>query len=405
MRSILFISTMYPNPLRPGTPICHYFVKEWAKMGYSIIVIHFRSMFPRIYVLLAKAFPGLAKRYVGNHVELDTKKETVCFEKDGIPVFSIPIFKLFPHGKYSNKEINKSISNICGIIKNRGFVPDAIIGHFYNPQLPVIVGLKTLFPKAKTCVSFHESNPVVIDRILPKNPEVFFSKIDILGFRSLPIKTSFECYFGSGHKSLLCYSGTSSEFLNAPKKNGRYNGEGPIHHFLYVGQFIERKYPKVVIEALNEVFCGKGFELTYVGEKQFVFSEVERYVNDHGLSSIVKFLGKIPREEIIPVYDASDCFIMISRDEVFGLVYLEAMARGCITIASKNEGMEGIIEDGVNGFLCKAGDKEELKTIIGTINSMSAEERLSISQKAIETATRFSDFNVAKNYIESVMNA
>ena len=55
---------------------------------------------------------------------------------------------------------------------------------------------------------------------------------------------------------------------------------------------------------------------------------------------------------------------MISKEETFGLVYLEAMSMGCITIASKNEGMEGIIIDGENGFLCTAGDDDELASII-----------------------------------------
>ena len=38
---------------------------------------------------------------------------------------------------------------------------------------------------------------------------------------------------------------------------------------------------------------------------------------------------------------------MISELETFGLVYIEAMAAGCITIASRNEGFDGIIKDGV----------------------------------------------------------
>ena len=58
------------------------------------------------------------------------------------------------------------------------------------------------------------------------------------------------------------------------------------------------------------------------------------------------------REEVIRQMDNHDVFVMISRNETFGLVYLEAMARGCITIASRNEGFDGVIEHGVNGFLC-----------------------------------------------------
>lgn len=50
---------------------------------------------------------------------------------------------------------------------------------------------------------------------------------------------------------------------------------------------------------------------------------------------------------------ASDCFIMISKNEAFGLVYLEAMSAGCITIASRGEGFDGVIIHGVNGFYVK----------------------------------------------------
>ena len=95
---------------------------------------------------------------------------------------------------------------------------------------------------------------------------------------------------------------------------------------------------------------------------------------------------------------------MGSKSEVFGLVYLEAMARGCITIAARNEGMDGIIETGKNGFLCEAGNADELTSIIKRINSLSADEKRQISENARHTAEELSDFNVAKRYLEAVMN-
>ena len=80
------------------------------------------------------------------------------------------------------------------------------------------------------------------------------------------------------------------------------------------------------------------------------------------------------------------------------------MSRGCITIAGKGEGMEGIIEHGVNGFLCEPGNAEELASIIRHINSLSAEEKKAISDSAKETANDLSDYNVAKRYIDTVMS-
>ena len=111
----------------------------------------------------------------------------------------------------------------------------------------------------------------------------------------------------------------------------------------------------------------------------------------------------MPRQEIIPILDRSDVFILISRGEVFGLVYIEAMSRGCIVIASKGEGMEGVIENGINGFLCEAGNADELAGIIRHIQGLSDDERKRITEAAITTSLKLTDVAVAKDYIETVM--
>ena len=90
---------------------------------------------------------------------------------------------------------------------------------------------------------------------------------------------------------------------------------------------------------------------------------------------------------------------MISENETFGLVYLEAMGRGCITIGSKNQGIDGVIINGVNGFLCKEGDQDDLKKIIKQINLLTSLERQQISQNAIDTVKELTDFEAAKKYI------
>jgi glycosyltransferase involved in cell wall biosynthesis len=79
------------------------------------------------------------------------------------------------------------------------------------------------------------------------------------------------------------------------------------------------------------------------------------------------------------------------------------MARGCITIASRNEGFDGVIVDGENGFLCEAGNAQELASIIKRINMMSPIERQAISDRAIETAKLLTDENAAKMYIDNVI--
>ncbi len=402
---ILLLTTMYPDPLRPATKVCHYFARQWKTMGHEVVVVNYRSMFPPIYTIAARLFPKLATRYVGNHVEMDRNMQIVEHEVEGIPVYSIPIFKYVPHGTYPQRSIQKQLNILQKIIQERNFNPDAIIGHFYNPQIELVAKLKDIYPNAHACVTLHEPDTSCIRRVWPKNCDDLISSIDVFGFRSLPIQRNFEKNFGTGHRGFHCCSGTPAEYLIAPPTRQRVFSDGPMHNFIYVGQFIKRKYPAVVAEALLNVYPDKDFKLTYVGEKEYVYNEVQAYTDENGLQNKVTYTGKIPREDIIRYYDDADCFIMVSRGEVFGLVYLEAMARGCITIAARNEGMEGIIEDGVNGFLCNPGDVMELVSIIKRINALSAAQKEEISINARHTAEVLSDYNVASNYLNAVMKA
>ena len=165
---------------------------------------------------------------------------------------------------------------------------------------------------------------------------------------------------------------------------------------------IERKYPSQIIDSLIEVYPDKNFSIDYVGigrELETIKSKIEKYqINEQ-----VNICGHISRNSILDKYDNADCMIMISKHEAYGLVYLEAMARGCITIAAKQEGFDGIIKDGVNGFLCKAGDHKELASVIQRINNLTAIERQEISDRAIETAKWLTDKNAANMYLNDLM--
>lgn len=403
MKQILLLTTMYPTPLRPGTKVCHYFAREWVKMGYEVIVIHYRSMFPRIYTDLASMFPKLAYKYVGNHVEMDRNMNIVQHSEEGIPVYSIPIFKYFPHGAYSKGEIKKQVKQLKRILSDNNYSPDAIIGHFHNPQFQIIGALKKEYPNAKTCVSLHELSMAPIKNCYGEQTMNVLKGVDKVGFRSVPIKQRFEDAFGNNFNTLVCWSGTPQFYIDTPATCEREFKDGPVTKFLFVGQTIKRKYPRETIEAIHKAMGEKDYKLAYVGTKDFAYQETVDYVNANNLTDNVVFTGRIPRDEIVKYYDESECFVLISSGEVFGLVYLEAMSRGCITIAGKREGMEGIIENGVNGYLCEPGDVEELKSIINQINQLSAKEKKEISDKARKTATQLSEYQVAKTYLEDVI--
>lgn len=81
---------------------------------------------------------------------------------------------------------------------------------------------------------------------------------------------------------------------------------------------------------------------------------VRRQVNKRNLGDRVVFLGNQSRvEAILPL---CDLFLLPSEEESFGLAALEALASGVPVIGTSGTGLVEVIEDNVNGFLCRVGD-------------------------------------------------
>ncbi len=74
------------------------------------------------------------------------------------------------------------------------------------------------------------------------------------------------------------------------------------------------------------------------------------------LQNEVIFLGAMDNKQVIENLCRNTVFVMVSSPEGFGIVYLEAMASGCITIGTENEGISDIITHGENGFLLPKDD-------------------------------------------------
>ena len=115
------------------------------------------------------------------------------------------------------------------------------------------------------------------------------------------------------------------------------------------------------------------------------------------------FSGRVSREEVQKKMGEAQVFTLISHGETYGMVYIEAMLQGCLTIASKGEGFDGIIQDGVNGFICPPGDQKALEAVYQRIANMTEAERNRIGQAAIDTAIHYSEREVAERYLQNVM--
>lgn len=399
---ILLLSTLYSLPgekILNNTNVCGSFAKEWAKSGHEVHVIYQYPIYHKILHWAAKFFEKfIANRFYG---AVTTKRITSIdrFNVDNVSILRIPLYKIAPHFFYSNKEISSHIDKIIKENEKDCFIPDVIVGHFFYPNIEIVSKLKKVY-NCKSAISIHYQG-ININKVfkrLTKNGNEMLESIDSWGYRSVPIQRYFEAVFGQFPNYFFCFSGVPKIFFSEKFKNKDFS---KISKITYVGALIKRKHPLAVVKGAYKTFNNK-FTLSYIGSGN-QRTLIEQYAKKEGIPENVVFYGHVERGQIARFLEDTQIFIMISSKETFGLVYLEAMSKGCIVIASKNEGMEGIIHHGENGFLCTAGDDQELATLLAKITSLPHEELTKISMNAYKTALNMTDEKVAQRYFEAII--
>jgi glycosyltransferase involved in cell wall biosynthesis len=83
----------------------------------------------------------------------------------------------------------------------------------------------------------------------------------------------------------------------------------------------------------------------------------------------VNFLGALPVGEVAKLYDQHDLFVLPSRMEGFGIVFVEALSRGLPIIARNDCAMPEIVQAPRYGRLIDNDDPDHLaSTILDALN-------------------------------------
>lgn len=392
---------IYPaNDLqKENTPVVHYFTRQWVVMGYNVVVIHYPYNFPKCVGRFIRPFVKYAKKLFGMAVIRTTYLSENDYILEDVRVKRIPLKKVKPHGRYKKKEIRKAYNNTVDYLRSINFVPDIVVAHWANPQLELLPLFKQKY-SVPVCYVDHLAGRDILSAYKNQSYQLI-SCLDLIGYRSDYIKRRFEEQFHPTCRSFYCYSGIPEQYLPEETITRKIDA---VRTFIFVGTFIKRKYPAGIIPALCKAYGQEPFAMKYVGRGQEEDS-IRTIASECDVTEKVEILGFMPRVEVVKRLDESDVFIMMSKNETFGLVYLEAMARGCITIASRSEGFDGIIQDGVNGFLCEAGDANDLANVINKIRSLSIEELSKMSSNAMQTARCLTDKKVASDYLACLKEA
>jgi phosphatidylinositol alpha-1,6-mannosyltransferase len=112
-----------------------------------------------------------------------------------------------------------------------------------------------------------------------------------------------------------------------------------------------------LLPALSDKQSGLVYLIAGIGEDR---PRLEALAREQGVAEKVRFLGKVPVNDLPDLYRAADLFVLPSTGEGFGIVYLEAMACGTPALGLRAGGAPDALGDGELGWcvepdqLCEA---------------------------------------------------
>jgi glycosyltransferase involved in cell wall biosynthesis len=108
-----------------------------------------------------------------------------------------------------------------------------------------------------------------------------------------------------------------------------------------------------------------------------------------GVADRVVFAGFVPEAEKADHYRLADAYVMPSRGEGFGFVFLEAMACGIPVLGSKLDGSREALRGGKLGILVDPWDRDDLQRgIMETLQRPRGDIPPGLSHFSVENFTR-----------------
>ena len=287
-----------------------------------------------------------------------------------------PFYKSAIYGKVEN--INyflPFVGNIKRKIKTK-FTPDIVIAHmpsgtiFANKlQLPFVAGVHVSDLEVLTNPIYSIYFKTELEKAY-KNATKIACRSNVLKQKFLKLYPEYE------NKTFVCYSGIDFEPI---ERNWQPSGKIRV---LTCANLIKRKNVDLVIKECENL----NVELRIIGDGK-------ELKNLKKLSSKPVFLGYLPHTKVLEEMKKADIFALPSINETFGMVYLEAMASGCITVCRKDDGVSGIIKNGENGYFWEDGIIEKI------INS---ENQNKILENSYQTLKNYTSLGACKNYLFNI---
>lgn len=161
---------------------------------------------------------------------------------------------------------------------------------------------------------------------------------------------------------------------------------------IYVGVINSNKNIETTIKVC-ETLIEYGYSVNYIVVGQIKDNRYKDFMKKY---SFIRYIPHCKKEELISHYRSADMFIMPSKHETFGLVYVEAMSQGLPVIYTKGQGFDGQFKEGEVGYSVQYDSAEEIAEKIELI----IKDYETVSKTCIEKVDRFDWNKIADKYLK-----
>lgn len=299
----------------------------------------------RALILIAAGKASYDGRRFGSAVEFR--------KQDGVELCYVRYFSMSSYGpQFFNQRSAAFFSRLHAAKIMRDFSPDVIHASAVDLGGPVGVYLKKQCGAPLVLTTLGSDTTVTIQRGGSEWLRKYCDQADYLTANSYSLLENYERIHTKTPRTCII-SGFEIENLCECSKIR--------HHVVQVGFLVPSKhndYTLRAVAALRKQY--PDITLTIVGSGSEE-ANLRELCNTLDISECVHFTGRLSNKDTLAEMAAAEIFIMPSYPEGLGIVYLEAMASGCVVIGTQGEGISGVVSHGESGFLVP---RDDIDTIV-----------------------------------------
>jgi len=352
MLSILVLTSTYPRWQEDTEPAFVHFLCRQLTSKYRVIV-------------LAPHYPG------------SLREETV----DGIQIYRFRYF--FPFAEYLAYD-GGIITNLKNNILKWLLVPFFLVSQSFHMILLArkykvsLIHAHWIIPQGLLAVLSRQL------RLIPKNIRILCTSHggDLFSLQGRGLQALKRFVFRrSDHVTVVsnamrdhleqigCNSGNVTVQSMGVDLSTRFvpgNRPAGPNRLIYVGRLVEKKGVATLVTAIHLLKNDfPELRLTIVGDGPEK-PALEKLAADFGVNAQIDFAGSQPNENVPQYYQSAGIAVVPSivaadgDQEGLGLVAVEALGCGCVTIVSDLPALRDVVSDGENGLVFRATDATDL---------------------------------------------